>query len=418
VKSNKIIIFLLILTIGFTFSFLLTDNLEFNAENSEKSSGYNYDMSFDNQNLKISQISEKIHINNNWSAAKAAGICTGDGTNSNAYVIENLIIDCGGSGSGIMIENSNVYFRIENCTLYNAGTLYSGIELYNVDNSQLIDNNCSSNGYGIYLESGNYNTLSGNTANNNDKGIHISGDDNIVSGNTANNNDIHGIVLYSSSNNNTVSGNTANYNYGFGIFIQSSANNIVSGNTANNNDYGIYVSGDDNIISVNIANYNNWHGIILSDTNDNTISGNNVNYNDGNGIWLGRSDNTILYFNNFVDNNKHLSSFESSNSWNSPGKIIYTYKGANYTNYLGNYWDNYTGNDANNDGIGDSPFIIGGDIDNYPLMEPIENYEIILMLEPSGVSGGGIPGYNLFFLLSTQSIVAILIIRKMKKSSK
>ena len=71
----------------------------------------------DEDTPKTSMISGKIHINNNWSAAKAAGICTGNGTYSEPYIIEDLEIDAGGSGSGILIENSDVYVKIENCTV-------------------------------------------------------------------------------------------------------------------------------------------------------------------------------------------------------------------------------------------------------------------------------------------------------------
>ena len=48
--------------------------------------------------LKSSTNSEKIHVNNNWTATKAAGICTGGGTVQNPYTLKNLIIDAGGIG--------------------------------------------------------------------------------------------------------------------------------------------------------------------------------------------------------------------------------------------------------------------------------------------------------------------------------
>ena len=55
-------------------------------------------------------------------------------------------------------------------------------------------------------------------------------------------------------------------------------------------------------------------------------------------------------------------------------KITYTYNGNQYTNYLGNYWSDYKGSDADKDGIGDTPYIIDGDKDEYPLIEHFEHY--------------------------------------------
>ncbi|MFX1489388.1 MAG: hypothetical protein ACFFBI_09585, partial [Promethearchaeota archaeon] len=72
------------------------------------------------RDLHVSKIYGKIYINNNWSDAKAAGICTGSGNYSDPYVIEDLVIDAGGSGSCIWIVNSSAFFKIENCTLYNS----------------------------------------------------------------------------------------------------------------------------------------------------------------------------------------------------------------------------------------------------------------------------------------------------------
>jgi parallel beta-helix repeat protein len=60
-----------------------------------------------------------------------------------------------------------------------------------------------------HLSSSDDNTVTGNTCNNNSKGIYLSlSSDNTVTGNTCNNNSNYGIYLYSSSNNNTVTGNT------------------------------------------------------------------------------------------------------------------------------------------------------------------------------------------------------------------
>ncbi|MCK4733676.1 MAG: Ig-like domain-containing protein, partial [Methanophagales archaeon] len=84
-------------------------------------------------------------------------------------------------------------------------------------------------------------------------------------------------------------------------------------------------------------------------------------------------DNKI-YLNNFLGNSKNVRLRLASDIWNSTEQITYTYNGNTYTNYLGNYWDDYTGTDADGDGIGDTPYPINSDDDNYPLMARFENY--------------------------------------------
>ncbi|MHA1320894.1 MAG: right-handed parallel beta-helix repeat-containing protein [Promethearchaeota archaeon] len=254
---------IILITLGILFVLLpmITINLSFITGSSDKSSEYSDVINLDKEN-----------IDNNWTAAKAAVICTGNGTYSEPYVIEDLVIDANNTGSGILIENSDVYFKIENCTLLNSGYSGSGILLSYVNNSQLINNNCSSDFVGILLRYCNNNTISGNIARNNLwRGINLfDSNNNTISGNTANNNDRDGIYL-SSGNNNAISGNTANYNDDSGIYLSYSDNNTISGNTANNNDYGILLSySDNNTISGNIMNE---CGLILSGTLD-TLSSN------------------------------------------------------------------------------------------------------------------------------------------------
>ncbi len=240
--SKKIAIFI---TLGmiFALSLILINIYNFNTGNSENSTDYNVDYNLDNKNLKISAVSEKIHIDNNWTAAKAAGICTGNGIYSDPYVIEDLVIDGGGSGSCILIENSIVYFKIENCTVYNSGGyLNAGIELSNVINSLIITNNCSSNYYGIYLYSSDDNIVSGNIANSNKyNGIYVNGGyNNTFSGNNASYNKHSGISLpYSDYN--FLLGNTVKNNIFCGVLLVESRNNIIKGNFVINNNVGIYI---------------------------------------------------------------------------------------------------------------------------------------------------------------------------------
>jgi parallel beta-helix repeat protein len=109
--------------------------------------------------LELSKISDKIYLDGNsaWIDLKNAGNCTGSGTSSDPYVIEDLVINGSGVGSCINIQNSNVHFRIINCTLFNSGgefitDLKGGIKLINASNGQLINNTLTDNHYGVYSE--------------------------------------------------------------------------------------------------------------------------------------------------------------------------------------------------------------------------------------------------------------------------
>ncbi len=258
--NTKIMIFILLaLGIVFVLSPIISNNLNYDARNNDKSSEYSKDINSVNKILKFSKISGKIHIDGDWSAAKAGGICSGSGTSSDPYILKDFIIDADGPGSCILIENSDVYFKIENCTLFNSGTSYildGGITLNNVTNGVVINNTCYSNFRGINVRKSYNNIISGNIANNNiEDGIYLwYSNINTVSGNTANNNGDSGIMLHDNSNNNIISGNTANNNYENGIYLWICNNNTISGNTANNNtEAGINLrSSDNNKISENI----------------------------------------------------------------------------------------------------------------------------------------------------------------------
>ena len=184
VKRNKMVL-LFFLGIFLLISFSLSQNnvnynptistndreINKNAKNL-KNSEDNAKINFENENLKISKISGKISIDGNsgWTNAKTMGICTGSGTFIDPYIIKDLVINGGGMGSCISIKYSNMYFRIENCSLSNAGYNWGdgGIKLYHIDNGQIINNSVNSNdAIGIILEYCQNNNISGNTANSN-----------------------------------------------------------------------------------------------------------------------------------------------------------------------------------------------------------------------------------------------------------
>jgi len=185
----KIKITILLLTLGVLFvsSAVITINFSGNLisiydtiEVDDKNIGVDEDNSEVNDNINLksprksgywgpSEVSF-IHIDNNWEFARdnLAWVQGGDGSWGNPFFIENVTIDAIGSptGSGILIENSDVYFRIENCTVYNAGNdPNAGIRLIKVSNFELLNNKLFNNDEdGIRLDGCNLFNLTGNSA--------------------------------------------------------------------------------------------------------------------------------------------------------------------------------------------------------------------------------------------------------------
>jgi len=233
-KSPQKLNCLILITLGvvFVLSINICNPLMLNPELRNKNQELR-----DNNNLKISKISDSIYINNNWTDAKNAGIVTGTGIRSDPYIIEDLIIDANGSDYGIKIMESNEYLIIKNCTISNTrnGPFWSyfgfgGIILTSVNNTQLIDNNCSLNFKGIHLEYGCSNiTIIGNYLKGNIYGIYSDRCKSI-----------------------NITGNTI-YNNAHGIDLGDCDNVIIAGNTVNNNtEGGINFEGDDYKIFENV----------------------------------------------------------------------------------------------------------------------------------------------------------------------
>jgi parallel beta-helix repeat protein len=214
---------------------------------------------------------------------------------------------------------------------------YKGIFFVYTNDSRIENINVSNSYVGIWLS-----TSSNNTITNNLDGICLEySSNNTLTKNIAFNNTCGGILLHASSNN-TLMNNIVSNNSHYGIYPYSSSggpscNNIITNNLITNNDDGI-------CLFSSVYSY----------------------------------CSNKIYLNNFINNNHNArpTSSDSTSIWSSLEKITYTYNGKNYTNYLSNYWDDYIfeENDTNGDGIGDTPYSINSDIDNYPLMQPWENY--------------------------------------------
>jgi parallel beta-helix repeat protein len=304
---------------------------------------------------------------------------------------------------------------------------YHGIEINYSSNNSIVNNIASGNVNGIALHRSSDNTLTDNTTHNNSCGIVLNGypsgsHNNVLTNNVVSDNH-EGIQLYCSSNN-TLSNNTIldnHWNFALdGVELPHFIQDIDTSNTINdkpirylidkegltidsnwdvgylalincrgidvedlhlaNNGEGILLAYTTNSKIENVNLSNNRHSFHLVSSFDNKLISNIVSTY-GLGIYCRNSSNNTIYLNNFVGlGERHgepiTHSEDSINTWHSPEEITYTYNGNTYTSYLGNYWSDYTGGDADEDGIGDTPYPIDSDADNYPLVEPFENYEI------------------------------------------
>jgi len=229
----------------------------------------------------------------------------------------------GNVNDSIVVERDNIVVDGAGYAVQGTGS-GNGIDLSGRSNVTIKNVNVVAFNYGIYLNGGSGNTLTGNniTANAN-YGIYLYGSThNSITQNTIANNEWHGVWLFSSSNGNIISHNNVTSN-SHGIAVTSSSNCIVSCNNITINGDGIWLSGANCIIYNNsITNNdngiggassncivscnnitNNGYGIDLSNSNNNNISYNNITANNYGGIDLSYSSNgNTISHNNIIAN--------------------------------------------------------------------------------------------------------------------
>uniref|UniRef100_UPI000AF80FF0 NosD domain-containing protein n=1 Tax=Methanosarcina horonobensis TaxID=418008 RepID=UPI000AF80FF0 len=134
------------------------------------------------------------------------------------------------------------------------------------------------------------------------------------------------------------------------------------------------------MISNNTFSNNKGAGIFLfSGAANTTITRNTISSNNYSIEFYKTVEVNTIYLNNFINNIPTIYSGTTAPAltyWNSTTPIKYTYSSKTYTGYMGNYWSDYAGTDTNGDGIGDTPYVLPDNLgaDNYPLMQPFENY--------------------------------------------
>jgi parallel beta-helix repeat protein len=218
----------------------------------------------------------------------------------------------------------------------------------------------SINVFGSYIEIAN-NRIYGGRSN---TGIHIGGSHNTITDNKIVGTSA-GIRLWGDSG--TVSGNELIDSDQNGIYVCGNLHAIAQNNIIGS-DIGLALICSGCIISENNITEQTERAIWVDNTaKDNVVRGNLLAPNQGYAVYLtvltgieGPINNTF-YYNTIMGNghNVHFTGYNQLNFWDS-----------GYPSG-GNYWSDYNGTDSNDDGIGDTPYIIDeNNQDNHPLMEP------------------------------------------------
>lgn len=307
----------------------------------------------------------------------------GSGSDTSAPIIQGI-------SSGDVIHINSSYCEITGFCIQNSGTNYfdAGIGIYG-DNNEISNNSIYGNFYGIVINNCSDTKLENNTILSNVMdGVFIySSIKPIIIYNSLRENGCQGIFLYDVTSA-QISDNIIYLNDKDGIHLRDKCfNNIISDNSIYSNGIDgikfMFLEIAHNTITRNSIYSNGWNGIHLMAGNENQIKNNQIKLNLFNGIHIG-SSNSNLITKNTIQENKcegiYIFSEESMNNQIYNNNIIGENVFDNGENHWdggsskgGNYWSYYNGTDENNDGIGDTPYIIPGrgNKDHYPFMQPL-----------------------------------------------
>ena len=190
----------------------------------------------------------------------------------------------------------------------------------------------------------------------------------------------------------------------FGIELS----NVTDGNVTVKNlrilafNIGLYIWTTNNTVTGNTITGSNV-GIFLAES-PNTVVGNYIADN-GEGVFLGPLPDThptvynVLYHNTFVNNTQQVYDCECTDPHTIQHLNIWD------NGEEGNYWSNYEGVDADNNGIGDTPYTVSDDdSDLHPLISPIAHS----ITKNNGFLGTNIPNEIGYLIVATATTIAVI----------
>ena len=281
-------------------------------------------------------------------------------------VVDGLIVR--DSGDSLLDQNAGIFIKpgahraaVRNCDLtYNLFGIYiekvksveirnnvitgkrdyksprrgNGIQLYNSEGAQIIDNNISFVRDGIYVDVSHHSVFRNNRIHHVRYGTH-----------------------YMNSNYNLWEGNDSYHNRG-GLALMEVRNLVVRNNRAwGNSDHGIMLRTiQDSVIEGNIVAGND-RGFFIYDAEYNTVR-NNLIVDNTTGVHLAAgSINNQVTGNDFISNRTQIKYVASKD-------VVWGARG-------GNYWSNYVGWDRNGDGIGDVQYEANDLVDRLSWQHPM-----------------------------------------------
>ena len=302
--------------------------------------------------------------------------------------------DCSRIQEAVDLASPGETIKVASGTYYERLSIDTPLKLVGEDrNTTVIDGNGTATVVGVTADNV---EVRGFTVQNSGRGLPLGGivlvgvKNCVVTNNTLIN-DFEGVLLWQCTGNNSVYGNIGFSNEDAGIgSVFSAGRDTFRNNVMTGGQLGVAIIGwpadpseynRENTVSHNMIS-NSELGILICAYNS-TVVNNTITLCSDRGIWLSFSGNTIR--DNRVENNERgivLDSASSNRIFHNDfirNTVQVQFEGSPSPNTWddgypsgGNHWSDYDGVDANQDGIGDTPYVLGeNNIDRYPLMHPL-----------------------------------------------
>ncbi len=290
---------------------------------------------------------------------------------------DSTVIDGQGMGTVVWINSSSV--EVRGFTIRHSDQFGRGVHVDKANGVNITLNNVASmgtSGAGVDLFRSN-NTLV---------------DDDVFTSNLY-------AINVTSSQSERITGNQAIVNDTVGVQLEDSARSLVFNNTFAGGHDGVDVfQSKGNNITRNLFKGMKFFGILLEPDSrltpqsqfpqNNTVNENTFQRDGYSGIQLQNATLNTFYHNDFFASvvrhvNPVAGTIDSPNFWDNG--TLGGFVG-------GNYWDNYNGTDGDRDGIGDTPYVIGGgNQDSRPLMTPFLPVPVLIKSILANPSTGKAP---------------------------